>query len=207
MKKALFVIASLLLPLIAQADQYVIERLNGASIGYIGKRLTVGSTFEHKDSLRWDHATALYARNTRTGNVERIRQEDFSKRRNVSLWNYFVKINHGSSRICDDYCMCSVMDEVFVLQDTIRVRTDDPDIIDVCTGRLPASAMPRYYLTYRYNGYTYTASLPLDVDELIITRHTFADIPSPRRLLVAVFSIDRTGQKNVIADSMLIDLP
>lgn len=207
MKKVLFIIVTMLLAFTAQADQYVIERLNGTSIGYRGKRLAVGGTFEYKDSLRWDLATALYARNTRTGNVERIRKEDFTQRRNVSLWNYFVKINHGSSRVCGDYCMCSIMDEVFVLEDTIRVRTDDPDIIDVCLGRLPATALPQYYLSYRYNGYTYTASLPLDVDELIITRHTFADIPSPRRLLVAVFSIDRTGRKNMIADSMLIDLP
>lgn len=211
---SIFVLCALfytLLPL--HAEQYVIETLNGEYITYRGKRLTKGSTFEDKDSLVWDNATALYARNTRTGNVERIRQSDFTRRRSVPLWNYFVKINHGSSRVCGDYCMCSAQNEVVKLTDTVRMRIDDPDIIDVCLGRLPVSALPNYYMTYRYNGYTYTAALPLEVDELIITKQTFSPVCPPSTtnnqqstLLVSVFSIDRTGKKNVISDAMVIEI-
>ncbi|MBR6168240.1 MAG: hypothetical protein IKQ50_07415 [Paludibacteraceae bacterium] len=187
------------------ADRYEIEYINGAYITYRGQQLVVGDTFEHKDSLQWQTATVIHVRNTRTGNRERLRKEDFDVHKDFSLWSYLLKINHGSSRTCEDYCMCSILDNVFYLQDTIRVRTDDPDIIDVYTGHLPQSALPQYFLTYSYNGDTYTVSPPLDVDELIITKQLFTYIPPRQRIQVYVFSIDRHGRKQTVADSMIIE--
>ena len=190
---------------VSGADRYEIEYLNGEYITYQGQRLNVGDTFEHKDSLRWQTATVIHVRNTRTGNRERFRKEDFEGRKGSPLWSYLLKIDHGSSRTCEDYCMCSILDNVFYLQDTIRMRTDDPDIIDVYTGHLPQSALPQYFLTYSYNGETYTVSPPLDVDELIITKQLFTHIPPRQRIQAYVFSIDRHGRKQTIADAMIIE--
>ena len=65
--------------------------------------------------------------------------------------------------------------------------------------------LPQYFLTYSYNGDTYTVSPPLDVDELIITKQLFTYIPPRQRIQVYVFSIDRYGRKQTIADSMIIE--
>ena len=207
MKKYGLLIAFLLVGIFSHADTYVIEELNGDYIIYNGKRLTKGDSFTEKDSIIWKNATAIHVRNTRTGNKERIREADFNPQKEFSPWKYFVKINHGSSRVCNDYCLCSILDNVFVLNDTIRLRTDAPEIIDVYLGKLSQDDLPDYYLSYRYNGTSYTEKLHLDGDELILTKNSFAHIPSSQTLSVAVFSIDKNGGRNNIANSMMIKIP
>lgn len=207
MKKYAFLLCLSLAGLFAYADTYVIEDMNGDYITYCGRQLTKGDSFTCKDSIVWNNATAIHVRNARTGNKERIREDDFNREKDFSMWRYFVKINHGSSRVCNDYCLCSILDNVFVLNDTIRLRTDSPEIIDVYLGKLSPDDLPNYYISYRYDGTVYTEKLNLDGDELILTKNSFSNIPPSKTLSVSVYSIDKNGNKTPIANSMMIKIP
>ena len=134
MKKYFLFICVSLVVAMAQAEQYVIEQLNGDYIQYRGKKLAKGGIIEFPDSIIWDNSTVISVRNIHTRNTTWFRETDFIPKKQFSFWKYYVKINVGSTRTCDDYCLCNILDDVFVLEDTIRVRTDNPDIINVYQG-------------------------------------------------------------------------
>lgn len=206
MKKYFLFICIFFVATEANAEQYVIERMNGDYITYMGKKLTKYDVFEFPDSIVWDNSTAIIVRNKRTGNTTRFRETDFLPKKDFSLWKYFVKINHGSSRICEDYCLCSILDNVFVLEDTIRVRTDNPDIIDIYQGNLSKSELPQYFLSYNYEGRLYTVALASEEDEFIIPKSAFAHISPSQSLMVSIFAIDNKGNKSIVSDSMVIKI-
>ena len=205
MKKIALFICFTLVVIAAYSDKYVIEELNGDYIYYQNRKLFKGDSIAHPDSIIWNKsaATAVHVRNVRTGNKTRLRKSDNDKGKS-SLFSYFFKTNHGSTRLCEDYSLSKVLRNVFLLEDTIRVHTDDPKIIDVYTKQSSNDVLKKYYLTYNYNDVTYTVAIPLEEDELIISKQLFDNIPVSHRILASVFSIDSLGQKNIISDSMII---
>ena len=73
MRPTLLLIIVLVAALHVQADDYVIEQLNGNYVTINGARLGKGDRFHKDDSIRWNNSTVFYARNSRSGNVERFR--------------------------------------------------------------------------------------------------------------------------------------
>lgn len=193
---------------VTAADQYRIEKMNGDSIVYKGKTLRKGDVFVYdcKTCIVWKNTTTICLRNMRTRNMDCFGKEDLVADSRYSFKDFFVKINHGSYRTFGDYSMSHILDNYFKLSDTIRVRTDDPNVIDVYTGILPESELPQYIFTYQYNGEIYTVSPVLDGDELVIDRQLFSDVPPHLPIKVSVYSINRVGQKRLITSSMFIEI-
>ena len=203
MRPTLLLIIVLVAALHVQADDYVIEQLNGNYITINGARLGKGARFHKEDSIRWNNSTVFYARNSRNGNVERFREEDFAKQQSASLWSYILKRNHGSSRACDDYCLCSVASDVFYLTDTIRLRTDDPRIIDYYLGR--KTSLPQYFISYWFDGEVYNNPVPLDGDEILITRQILETVPAGQPIGITLYGMDEKGEKELVSDAMIIE--
>ena len=187
------------------ADQYRIEDMNGDYIMYMGKRLTRGDVFEIKDSLCWQNSTAIVYMNMRTGNIDLLREEDM-KPRNESFLSYFFKIKHGSYRVCDDYSLSGLADAVLYLKDTIRLRTDDPNIIYFYLQENKQVSLPDYYISYWYEGQIYEIPVPLVEDEIIISKQLFENIPINQSISVSLFSTDRNGKERPIINSFIIKI-
>lgn len=206
MKKIVLFILFFLAALPVCAEQFRIEDMNGDYIMYMGKRLAIGDVFEEKDSLCWQNSTAIHVINTRTGNRERIRKDDFAPRKELSFLSYLFKINHGSSRACDDYCLCSLETEVLYLKDTLRLRVDDPDIIYLYLNDSRQISLPDYYVSYWYEGQFYKTSVPLVEDEILITRQLFDNIPLNQSVSISIFSFDTNGNMQSTANSVIIKM-
>lgn len=206
MKKNVLFILLVLTTLHVYAEQYRIEDMNGDYIMYMGKRLTIGDVFEEIDSLYWQNSTAIIVMNTQTGNTDRLREEDFRPRDEFSFGSYFFKTNHGSSRACEDYCLCGLEDKVLYLQDTLRLRTDDPNIIYYYLDENKHVSLPKYYISYWYEGKVYKTSVPLVEDEILITKQLFENIPLNQSISISLFSIDPNGNIRFAANSIIIKI-
>lgn len=206
MKKNVFIILFFLAALSVCAEQYRIEDLNGDYIMYKGKRLVKGDVFEEKDSLCWQNSTAIIFMNTRTGNKDRLREEDLKPRSESSFLSYFFKTHHGSSRVCDDYCLCSMETEVLYLKDTLRLRLDDPDVIYLYLNDPQQVSLPDYYVSYWYEGQFYKVSVPLADDEMLITRQLFENVPLNQSVAVSIFSFDMKGNMRPTTNSVIVKI-
>ena len=204
MKNYILSLFWLLSTIFVYADQYKIEDMNGDSVRYMGKSLTKGDVFEYKDSLIWQNSTALHIVNMRTGNRERIREEDFYAEQNVSLWSYLIKVSHGSSRVCDDYNLRKLMGNVIPLKDTLRIRIDNPDVIYIYWGNNKQVSLPEYYISYWFNGQFYKEHAPLEGDEIVITKQLFKHVPFNQSVSITLSSIDKDGNIQIISDSTVI---